>query len=62
MGAAIGIVLSIVFFGSLVWFAIVTFVDRDMLEETTWLTNVPGYALLVLITGFIGFIIGAMLN
>lgn len=61
MGTAIGIVLAIVLFTSIIWFAIIVFVEGGT-DHTHWITQVPGYALLILITGFIGFIIGAMLN
>ena len=61
LGTAIGIVLAIVLFITIIWFAMFLFVERSD-EYTGWMSQVPGYGLLILITGFIGFIIGAMLN
>jgi hypothetical protein len=39
--------------------------DPEVIDEIkggSWLSKIPGYLLMVLIAGFIGFIVGAMLN
>ena len=84
LGSAIGILLSIILFGSILWFTILMFfkgtagpntdplvtgtiksLDPEIIDEIkggSWLSKIPGYLLMVLIAGFIGFIVGAMLN
>ena len=63
MGTALGVILSIVFFGVILW--LIVFNLMELGNEAgvyTWLTLIPSYLLPALLMGFIGFIIGAMLN
>jgi hypothetical protein len=64
MGTALGIILSIVLFGSILWFAIIMFVElgTPAASAAQWTNNIPAYMFIILIAGFLGFIIGAMLN
>jgi len=64
MGTAIGIVLSIVLFWIIIQFAAMMFIDQGpgLDQGGSWLTSVPTYGLIILIAGFIGFIVGTMIN
>jgi len=64
MGSALGILLSIILFGSLLYAAIILFVEAgvDSPEAPSWIINIPTYMFLTLIAGFIGFIVGSMLS
>lgn len=66
MGTALGVILSLVFFSTVIWLILVnvveagsgTFIDG----QSNWLTMLPSYLLPALIMGFVGFIVGAMLK
>jgi hypothetical protein len=66
MGTALGVILSIVFFTTVMWLIIVNLVEAGsgtfMYGEANWVTMLPSYMLPALIMGFVGFIIGAMLK
>jgi hypothetical protein len=64
MGSALGILLSIILFGSILYAAIVLFVEAgvESPEAPSWIINIPVYVLLTLVAGFIGFIVGSMLS
>lgn len=64
MGTAIGIVLSIVLFWIIIQFTAMMFVDQGPGPDQggSWLTSVPTYGLIILIAGFIGFVVGTMIN
>jgi hypothetical protein len=66
MGTALGVILSLVFFSTVIWLILVnvveagsgTFIDG----QGDWVTMLPSYLLPALIMGFVGFIVGAMLK
>jgi hypothetical protein len=64
MGTAIGIVLSIVLFWIIIQFAAMMFIDQEpgLDEGSSWLTSLPTYGVIILIAGFVGFIVGTMIN
>jgi len=68
MGTALGVILSLVFFSVVVWLIVFNVVEAGSGgylgdgTESTWITLLPSYMLPALLTGFVGFIIGAMLN
>jgi hypothetical protein len=66
MGTALGVILSLVFFSVVAWLILFNFVEAGSGEflgnQSSWITLLPSYLLPALITGFLGFIIGAMLN
>jgi hypothetical protein len=66
MGTALGVILSLVFFSVVTWLIIFNFVEAGsgyyLGDQSSWLTLLPSYMLPALLTGFLGFIIGAMLN
>jgi hypothetical protein len=64
MGTAIGIVLSIVLFWIIIQFAAMMFIDQGpgVDQGGSWLTSVPTYGVIILIAGFIGFVVGTMIN
>ena len=64
MGTAIGIVLSIVLFWIIIQFAAMMFIDQGPGPDQggSWLTSVPTYGVIILIAGFIGFVVGTMIN
>jgi len=62
IGTALGIILSILLFTTILYlvFSLVYMpVSADIQES---ISSIPRYGILILITGFIGFIIGTMLN
>lgn len=61
MGTAIGIVLSIVLFWIIIQFAAMMFIGPGP-GPISWITSVPTYGLIILIAGFIGFVVGTMIN
>jgi len=70
LGSALGIFLAIIVFGCIIYFVVIlgagavsptgTVVSGD--TTPSWLSQIPTYGFIVLIAGFIGFIIGAMLS
>ena len=64
MGTALGIILSILLFGMIFHFAMILFLEAGVNDEINnyWTLYIPRYGIILLITGFIGFVIGAMLN
>jgi hypothetical protein len=64
MGTALGIILSILLFGMIFHFAMIIFLEAGVSDEINnyWTLYIPRYGIMLLITGFIGFVIGAMLN
>lgn len=64
MGTALGIILSILLFGMIFHFAMILFLEAgiDANVHNHWSLYIPRYGIMLLITGFIGFVIGAMLN
>lgn len=66
MGTALGVILSLVFFSTVIWLIIVNVVEAGsgaFIEgQSNWVTMLPSYMLPALIMGFVGFIIGAMLK
>jgi hypothetical protein len=61
MGSAVGILLSIILFAGILWFTLIFFLS-DRADPNSFYQNLPGDMILTLIIGFIGFIIGVMLN
>lgn len=69
LGSALGIFLSIIVFGSILYFAVIWGVGATgstasgaTSTSPSWLSQIPAYGFAVLIAGFLGFIIGAMLS
>ena len=68
MSSALGVILSILLFWAILYFAIISYktvMSSPGLpppETPTWLTSIPNYGVMFLITGFIGFVIGTMIN
>jgi hypothetical protein len=64
MGTALGIILSVLLFGMIFHFAMVLFLEAgiDANVHNHWTLYIPRYGIMLLITGFIGFVIGVMLN
>ena len=66
MGTALGVILSLVFFSVVTWLIVFNFVEAGsgyyLGDQSSWVTLLPSYMLPALLTGFLGFIIGAMLN
>jgi len=63
MGTAIGIVLCIVLFWIIIQFTAMMFIGPGPAQGVaSWLTSVPTYGVIILIAGFIGFIVGTMIN
>ena len=68
MGTALGVILSILLFWAVIHFTVISFktvMSSPGLpppEAPAWITSIPNYGIMFLITGFIGFVIGTMLN
>ena len=65
MASALGVILSIVLFATILWLIAFVFVEAGTDNPNvgaTWITALPPYMLVALITGFVGFIVGAMLS
>jgi hypothetical protein len=66
MGTALGVILSLVFFSTVIWLIVVNVVEAGsgafIDGQSNWVTMLPSYMLPALIMGFVGFIIGAMLK
>jgi hypothetical protein len=63
MGTAIGIVLCIVLFWIIIQFTAMMFIGPGPAQGVaSWLTSVPTYGVIILIAGFVGFIVGTMIN
>jgi hypothetical protein len=64
MGTALGIILSVLLFGMIFHFAMILFLEAgiDANVHNHWTLYIPRYGIMLLITGFIGFVIGVMLN
>jgi hypothetical protein len=66
MGTALGVILSLVFFSTVIWLIIINVVEAGsgafIDGQGDWVTMLPSYLLPALIMGFVGFIVGAMLK
>jgi hypothetical protein len=68
MSTALGVILSILLFWAIIYFTIVSYktvMSSPGLpppDTPAWMTSIPNYGVMFLITGFIGFVIGTMIN
>jgi hypothetical protein len=68
MSTALGVILSILLFWAIIYFTVVSYktvMSSPGLpppDTPAWITSIPNYGVMFLITGFIGFVIGTMIN
>ena len=68
MSTALGVIFTIFLFWAIFYFAVIGYrtimssPDGPLVDAPSWIISIPNYAVIMLIAGFIGFVVGTMLN